>query len=296
MGVEYRKPGTVTMIPHASTPVKKFGDLSFEEIKALSPDLSEEEKASPHAKFYYEPNVLSPEYQAIVDGPPMDVADAFEPEEYGKHMNIDGYCKVENGYCVLPSGIPYSAVLIKQPGRNNERMDAYNKEFGTVGALAYKCWTPGAHYFHYTDGAIEDFGYGLLNMHTYVESDGSNYCNGTDITKLGVDIEHVTENDPRCIWIGGNDWDHFQVLEDHIAEKPFINLIVNYLRETDEGRELRIRMFTGVGIRNGKLVKSDLPVGVEPLELARLHMIHLMLEYGHESRLVNQYWELRNKQ
>lgn len=296
MGVEYRKEGLITMIPHASSPVKKFGDLSFEEIRRLKPALTEEEAASPHAKYFYEPNTLPEEFQKIADGPPMDVRDACEPQDYGKNMNRKGYCRVETGYCVLNSGIPYSAVMIRQPGRNNERMDAYNKEFGTVGALAYKCWTPGAHYFHYTDGAIEDFGYGLLNMHTYVEEDGSNYCNGTDITKLGVDPDTVTIRDPDCVWIGGNDWDLFRVLEDRIDEKPCMNLIVNYLRETNEGRELRIRMFTGVGIRGGRLVRGDLPEGIEPVELARLHMIHLMLEYGHEARLVNQFWnEFVNK-
>lgn len=279
------------MIPHASSPVKRFGELSLEEILGLKADLTDEEAASPHAKFFYEPNVLSDDFQKIADGPPMDVKDAFEPWDYGRNMNTPGYCRVETGYCVLDSGIPYSAVMIRQPKRNNERMDAYNKGFGTVGALAYKCWTPGAHYFHYTDGAIEDFGYGLLNMHTYVESDGSDYCNGTDITKLGVDLEKVTENDPRCVWIGGNDWDHFRILENRIDDTPFINLIVNYLRETEDGRELRIRMFTGAGVRGGKLVRSPLPDGIEPLEMARLHMIHLMLEYGHEARLVNQYWD-----
>lgn len=291
MGVEYRKAGLITMIPHASSPVKKFGDLSFEEIKALSPSLTAEEDASPHAKYYYEPNILSEEFQKIADGPPMDPKDAFEPWDYGKNMNVPGYCKVETGYCILESGIPYSAVMIRQPKRNNERMQAYNEGFGTVGALAYKCWTPGAHYFHYTDGAIEDFGYGLLNMHAHVESDGTDYCNGTDITKLGVDISKVCENDPRCVWIGGNDWDHYQVLDTRIDDVPMYNLIVNYLRETDEGRELRIRMFTGIGIRGGEFVRSKLPENVAPLELARLHMLHLMLEYGHEARMVNQYWE-----
>ena len=42
MGVEFRKEGLVTLIPRASFPQKKFGDLSFEEIKALTTELTEE--------------------------------------------------------------------------------------------------------------------------------------------------------------------------------------------------------------------------------------------------------------
>lgn len=290
MGVEFRVPGTITMIPHASDPQKRFGELTYEEIKNLSADLSLEEAASPDAKFYYEKNELSDEFQKIVDGPPMDVKNAFEPWDYGKYMNRKGYCSIENGYCVLDSGISYSAVLIKQPGRTNEKMDYYNREFGTVGALAYKAWTPGAHYFHYTDGAVEDFGYGRLNMHAIV--DDNSFCNGVDITKLGIDLRHVKENDPRCIWIGGNYWEIFPVLE-HGAGRMMAQLIVNYLRETEEGRELRIRIFGGVGIRNGKFIRTPLAEGYSGAEIARCHMRHLMLEYSHEARLVNQFWEER---
>ena len=62
MGVEFRQKGLVTMIPHASSPVKKFGELSFEEIKSLTPDLTLEEAASPFAKYFYEENKLPQEF------------------------------------------------------------------------------------------------------------------------------------------------------------------------------------------------------------------------------------------
>ncbi len=286
---EYREEGLITMIPHTSQPVKRFEDMTFESIKALSPDLTEEEAASPFAKYYYEKNELSEEYAAVVDGPPMDVADAFEPWDYGKNMNTTGYCRVENGYCVLDSGITYSAVMIRQPGRTNEKMDAYNKYFAPEGALAYKAWTPGAHYFHTENGAIEDFGYGLLNMRAIIEE--GNFCVGTDVTMLGIDIDKVKENDPRCIWVSGNDWEAYQVLETRISDQRRRSLIVNYLRKTDEGRELRIRLYGGVGIENGKFIRTPIPEDWDPMEIARLHMRHLMLEYGHESRMVNQFWE-----
>ena len=60
-------------------------------------------------------------------------------------------------------------------------------------------------------------------------------------------------------------------------------------------RELRIRLYSGVGIQNGKIVRSKLPDLLPPEEYARMHMKHLMLEYGNEARLVNQFWERKHK-
>ncbi len=42
MGVEFRREGLVTMTPRGSAPVKWFGELSFEEIKALKTELINE--------------------------------------------------------------------------------------------------------------------------------------------------------------------------------------------------------------------------------------------------------------
>ena len=60
-------------------------------------------------------------------------------------------------------------------------------------------------------------------------------------------------------------------------------------------RELRIRLYSGVGIQNGKIVRSKLLDLLTPEEYARMHMKHLMLEYGNEARLVNQFWERKHK-
>lgn len=289
MGIEYRAPGLITMIPRASAPSKKYGELSFDEIKALTTGLTEEEKQSKFADLYDWPNALTENQKLIIAGKPLNPDKAFEPEDYASNMNVPGSAKVENGYCVLPSGVGFSAVRIEQHGRNNEKMDAYNKDFAVEGALAYKLWCPGYHYYHYSDGCVEDFGYGKLNMQNMLDSES--YCNGIDMTLLGIDPTNVRQNDPSCIWTGGNYWRCFPVLEDRISETPIEILIVNYLRETDYGRELRVRLFTGIGIHNGKLFRSGLPENSLPMvDYARLHMRHLMLEYGNEARLVNEFW------
>ena len=46
MGTEFRK-DVVTLIPRASHPARKFGELSFAEIQKLTTRLTEEEKQSP---------------------------------------------------------------------------------------------------------------------------------------------------------------------------------------------------------------------------------------------------------
>lgn len=291
MGSEFRK-DVITLIPRASLPLKKFGELSFEEIKQLTTDLTPEEKASEYADLYYQKDPLTEEQKAIIDGLPMDVQYAFAPEDYAKHMNVTGACEVENGYCVLPDGVTYSAARILQPGRTNEKMDAYNKEFALEGALAYKIWCPGYHYYSYADGCIEDFGYGRLNMKNISDIEG--YAGCVDVSLFGIDLDKVAENDPQCVWISGNYWKNYPVLEDRISEEPIEVIIINYLREVPEGRELRIRLYSGVGIQNGKIVRSKLPDLLPPEEYARMHMKHLMLEYGNEARLVNQFWERKH--
>lgn len=292
MEIEFRK-DVVTLIPRTSSPNKRFGELSFEEIKNLDPGLSEEERKSPYADLYDSRYELSPEQEKILNGPPMRVEDAFEPEEYGANMNRQGNCQVESGYCVLPGGIGYSAVRVEKPGQTNEKMDFFNREFGKEASLAYKLWCPGCHYFHYTDGAIEDMGYGLMNMK--MVSDGSVFSNGIDIRLLGIDLDKVEERDPDCVWIAGNYWQCYPVLEDHISETPVDAVIVNYMRQTPAGREHRIRFYTGLAIKDGKLVRNGFSDHQLAEKYAKYNMYHLMLEYGNEARIVNEFWERYGK-
>lgn len=293
MGCEFRVPGTVTLIPRASEPMSNFGELSADEINKMTTELTDEEKSSPYADLYYQESPMTEEQNKIWKGEPMDPADALEPEDYAKMMNNTGHCKVETGFCELPGRIGYSAVLIKQPGRTNEKMDAFNKEFGVEGALMYKAWCPGYHYYQYRNGAIEDFGYGLLSM-LNVDSTPT-FAAGLDIGLFGIDMDKVLENDPDCLWISGNYWRHYPVLKDRISDEYTDDIIINYLRKTDYGRELRIRKYTGLGVYDGKLVRTGTPKELPPAEYGRHAMHHLMLEYGNEARLVNQFWERRGK-
>ena len=70
----------------------------------------------------------------------MDPAKVFSMQNYGKYMNTEGHCEVENGYCVLPGGVTYAAALIRQEGLTDEMVDHYNRCFAPEENLFYKFW------------------------------------------------------------------------------------------------------------------------------------------------------------
>ncbi|MDO5540760.1 MAG: hypothetical protein Q4F83_11955 [Eubacteriales bacterium] len=122
-------------------------------------------------------------------------------------------------------------------------------------------------------------------------SDDPVFSNGIDIRLLGIDLQKVEEKDPDCLWIAGNYWQCYPVLEDSISEKPIDVVIVNYMRKTPTGREHRIRFYAGLAVKDGKLVRTGLPDNALSEEYAKCHMRHLMLEYGNEARMVNEFWD-----
>ena len=152
-------------------------------------------KKYPHAKYYGVEIPFLKVHQNIIDvGKPMDPSKAFEMKDYGKFMNTPGYCEVENGYCVLPSGVTYAAMHLKQPGRTDEMVQYYNQNFAPEDGLFYKIWCPGYHFIHYVNSCVENFGFGQLNM---------KFAGGVEIEDLGLNFEEIAKNDPACIAICG---------------------------------------------------------------------------------------------
>ncbi len=258
-----------------------FGTMSIEELKKLPSDLTENEKKAPHAKYFYEvPVELSEEHRAVIAGGPMDPADAFEMQDYGKYMNNTGYCKVENGYCVLPSGITFAAVKIDQNGRTDEMVDYYNKYFAPEDSLFYKIWYPGCHYIHFCDGALEDFGFGRVNM---------KFIGQVEVEPLGIRYEDVVKNDPACISINGTIAEFYNIDSDD-PDKPIIGTLVFYHRLTDNGREMRMRMWCGIAPDGkGGYIIDKVPEE-EALNVAKCTMMHLMQEYSDDEYLERKFW------
>ncbi len=260
----------------------KYGALTDEELKKLSPGLTEAEKSCPHARYYYEmPAPLPKEYEQAIAAGPMDARKAFDMEMYGKHMNNTGYCEVENGYCVLPNGVTYAAVLLRQEGRTNEMIDFYNQFFAPEESLFYKIWYPGSHYLHYEDGALEDFGFGRIHMR---------FVGGVEPKDLGIDPTEIEKNDPNCIFIGGTSAIGYNL--DRNFKKLERNCIVFYHRLTDYGREVRVRLWYGIGVEDGDYYLT-VPPAEEALDIAKKTMIHVMQEYTNDQYLEMKFWRDR---
>lgn len=257
-----------------------FGQLTDEELRALSTELTERERALPHARYYSQlPAPLPEEYLAALKEP-MDASCAFGLKDYGKFMNNRGHCAVENGYCVLPDGVTYAAVLLRQEGRTDEIVDHYNRYFAPEESLFYKLWHPKAHYLHYTDGALEDFGFGRVNMR---------FVAAVEPEDLGIRREEIEKNDPACIFIGGTSTVGYR-LDAPGPRKLERNTIVFYYRQTDYGREVRVRLWYGAGIEQGEYHRTPL-AQEEAMDIARKTMLHVMEEYTNDQYLEMKFWQ-----
>ena len=258
----------------------EFGSLSNEELLRLSADLTKTEALLPHAGYYSKEKIRLPkEYQKAIEAGPMAPAKAFLPEEYGRYMNNTGHCDIENGYCVLPNGVTYAAVLIRQEGRTDEMVRYYNEHFAPEENLFYKTWCPNYHYLHYIDGAFEDFGFGRMNM---------KFAHQLTAKELGINPAEVAKNDPSCIGIGATSAIGWNLDSDH-PDIPEWNTIAFYHRITDYGREMRVRLWYGYGRKNGETILTPPPVE-KALDIAEKTMRHVMLEYTNDHILETRFW------
>lgn len=260
-----------------------FGDLTEDEMLALPYDLTDEEKKSAFSKYFYGYlNTIEIEHEKVLNQPAMDSKEAFMPDMYASFMNNRGYCSVENGYCILRNGIGYVAVKINQNGIMDDMVELFNNEFAPGHNLFYKIWLPNSHLLHYTDGAVENFGWGRVNLR---------FISSVFMEDLGLDYSQIHLNDPNCININGSSA-IIQTIEGPLKGSSDLMTIVNYHRETDEGRECRIRIWYGISIEDGKTVSSISNRGTSQNQ-ARDLMAHLIYEYQNNANLIRQFWKDR---
>lgn len=268
------------LLPKAGTD-RKMADFTDEELMMLTPALTKREREAVHSEFYYQMPAPLPEYlQQALDTEWMDASEAFELKDYAKVMNTPGYCRVENGCCVLPSGITYAAAMIRQEGRTDEMIDFYNREFAVTDSLFYKTWFPGSHYLHYPDGALEDFGFGRVKM---------KFMNQITPEQLGMSVHEIQENDPACIGIGGTSAIGYNLDSDE-PQKAEWNTIMFYHRMTDYGREVRIRLWYGIGLDDDGY-HVTIPQKSEAGKIARCTLHHVVQEYTNDQYLQLKFWE-----
>lgn len=140
--------------------------MSAYEFKHI-PDLTDEEKKSPYAPFYYEP-ILSPAPEiltAIQPGKPIDPSLALAPQDIGK-LFVPGSLKVDNGYCLLPDGTGFSIIHTSSSDTTLEMEQWWWPWImsGDYDYLNYKIWMPSLHSTHGTP-ICEDLGWGPVKIY-----------------------------------------------------------------------------------------------------------------------------------
>lgn len=270
---------------HPRTSGLHFGDLSYEQLRTMSAQLTEEERAARSSDHYYEPmGEISEEYRNAIHGGPMDPAECYMPEQAGEHLLNPAGDQVENGYGVLPNGVGYAAILVRQTGIHEDMIRKYRDEFTWDGprTLFYKTWYPGAHLVHYENGVVENFGWGMMNLEMEMEN--------FTLAHLGLSKEEISQRDPNCISLLGFYGRGWEVA---CPEKGAIHTcMVQHTRETPEGRELRVRYWSGITFApNGGLEMNVDPDRLRTRMRMRMMMEHCMREYTNELRLMKQFWE-----
>lgn len=264
---------------------KFFNEVTIEELRKIPLTLTEEERKSSCAKYYDLPEVGLPQECWEAMQKPMNTEDCYMPDKVAEHMLNAESDTVENGFGVTENGIGYAAIRVNQVGRTDEKVKWYREHFAREGNLFYKAWYPGAHLVHMKNGAVEDFGWGMLTVQFTIDD--------FDMSLVGIDTEKIEELDPNCISVFGAGAICHPLA--HPEEEEYVSMFC-YTRKTDWGRELRVRYWESVLFQADGTFKVQKNItGEEMLRKAKLHMEHCMKEYYNEQRLMNLFWDERGK-
>jgi hypothetical protein len=245
--------------------------LSAYEFTSI-PELTEEEKKSPYARFYYEP-ILPPAPEivaAIQPGQQIDPSLALAPQDFLK-LFIPGALKAYNGYCVLPDGTGFSVIHTRLPDITLEMEKWWNDWFRSndYNYLNYKIWLPGLH-FMYTDPVWEDLGWGHVNFQTV-----------NPLEPLYSSTLPKEMNPDFLTAHGGS----FTLVPDYIG-KPYWATVLHYVTLGKQGEDIITCVWSGIHIHDGAPVRMiDKAEKVNP-EHVRLFACHCAWESARKARLL----------
>ena len=115
-----------------------------------TPELNDAEKQEPYAKYYQHNSAgVPPGVISAMKAGLHPSKDALRFERINDLLN-PGYLPVENGYCHMPDGSIFVAVLTDMPKVTGEMLDWWFW-WHPMNSLRYKVWYPEAHFSHTTD-------------------------------------------------------------------------------------------------------------------------------------------------
>ena len=227
--------------------------------------IKDEDQQKSYFKYFNEPMVpAAPEKYAKVLSGPIDPGKALAFRDRNRLFD-PGYLEEELGYCIMPDGTGYLANLTPMPGVTAEMFDWWFAWHG-LDDLRYSIWDPEDHYYarsmqkekgrdpdlslrekywDTTHEVLEDTGMGPECLFINFKRPGDL---GFDQAKIG------TEACATIVCAKGTGK----------GQPPFANpetIMCHFVRETDEGIELRSRFWMGWTYDKGRDVKS-LPDGM----------------------------------
>jgi len=242
--------------------------------------ITEEQKKLSYAKYMDKPLAQVPSEKIPFGEVPMDPEKALRIEDRNK-LFAPGYFDAETGYCVLEDGTGYVANLTQMPGVTTEMFDWWFAWHG-LGELRYSIWHPYAHYgavscnlaqgrstrlslkekyWGTTHLICEDLGFGADELYAcfmrpgYMGFDesliGTKACSTIVTSNSGMRTDPMASAETMC----------------------------HFVRETEDGIELRSRFWLGYCIVGGKAVRILPETEVTPVEKARLLLKHNMEEF-----------------
>jgi len=113
--------------------------------KLTPPALTDEERSREYAAMLDRPLAKVPDdIMSAIESGPIDPADALPFGEKNRLLD-PGYLAKETGYCRMPDGSCYTAVLTRMPGVTGDMIDWWFAWHGLEG-LRYRIWFPDAHF------------------------------------------------------------------------------------------------------------------------------------------------------
>lgn len=269
---------------------KKMNEISLEELRNMTVELTEEESQSVFAKYYKEPLAhLQPEHVRAIEYGPLRPEECYMPELAGSIL-LDGNDRYPaNGYGVLPNGVGFAAIKIVQDGITDEMIRNYQENFANDENcnLFYKTWYPGSHLIHFEDGAVENFGWGMMRMEMNWDCFRFNH--------LGIEETDISQRDPGCIFLMGLGGKAEEIYDREGKER--VMCMVQHTRETEIGRELRVLYWNGMTfMEDGTLKVCPEPDRDKTMKEMKLMMIHCMTEYCNQLKLIKMFWNKEIKE
>jgi hypothetical protein len=254
-------------------------------------ELTAAEKAKPYARYFYQPMAPAPKatMDALAKGP-IDAALALPIDRRGDILK-PGNLPTEIGYCVMPDGSGFVAMVTKMPGVTSEMINWWFFWHG-LESLRYKIWDPDDHYgVHVLEKDLE---HRLdIRLNTRERNWGTTDVVDEDIGG-GSTVLYISFVSPEDY---GYDMDQFRAPNvltavsanaAHGEPGARMGTFSHVAREIPGGLELRSRFWLGWNITDKRPVRV---VDQVPFEMVKGLAYHCPKEYANLAAILPRVYE-----